>query len=47
MTYKTRYAAQKARDTHPEYSNADMIVKVEGGYTIMTAWDYRVWRKQK
>lgn len=45
--YKTRYQAIKARKTDRVYSMMDKIVKVEGGYTIMTASDYNTWRKQK
>lgn len=39
--YATRYEAQK----HARYGN--VIVKVYGGYTIMTARDYQIWRRQK
>ena len=40
--YKNRYQAQKAKQ-----DKNDVIVKVTGGYTIMTAREYQVWRKQR
>ena len=39
--YKTRYYARKA--CHGDC----VVVKVCGGYTIMTAAYYNVWRKQR
>lgn len=39
--YKTRYAARKAA------TGAEKVVKVDGGYAVMTASEYRVWRMQK
>lgn len=45
--YTTHYQAIKARETDRVYSTADKIVKVDGGYIIMTASDYNTWRKQK
>lgn len=39
--YTTRYYARKA------VTGADVVVKVCGGYTIMAAADYNVWRKQR
>ena len=39
--YTTRYYARKAA------TGADVVVKVCGGYTIMTAADYNIWRKQR
>lgn len=39
--YINRYYARKAA------SGADVVVKVDGGYTIMAAADYRVWKMQK
>ena len=39
--YTSRYFAQKAA------SGADVVVKVDGGYKIMTASEYNTWRKQK
>lgn len=40
--YKNRYQASKAKT-----DKNSVIVKVTGGYTIMTADEYSVWRKQK
>ena len=39
--YPSRYNARKAA------TGADIVVKVCGGYTIMTAADYNVWRNQR
>ena len=39
--YTTRYQARKAA------SSADVVVKVCGGYAIMSASEYSTWRKQK
>jgi len=39
--YDTRYQASKAA------SGADVIVKVCGGYAIMTPDEYSTWRKQR
>lgn len=39
--YTTRYYARKAA------TGADIVVKVCGGYTIMTAADYNIWRRQR
>ena len=39
--YTTRYYARKAA------TGADVVVKVCGGYTIMTAADYNVWFNQR
>lgn len=38
--YSSRYYARKAA------TGAEVIVKVCGGYTIMTAADYNIWRNQ-
>ena len=40
-TYNTRYAARKAA------SGDDVVVKVCGGYAVMSASDYNVWRNQR
>lgn len=40
--YKTRYQAEKDRKKGKE-----KVVKVDGGYTIMTYENYEIWRKQK
>lgn len=39
--YTSRYYAKKEARGH------EVVVKVEGGYAIMTASNYNVWRKQK
>lgn len=39
--YTTRYYARKAA------TGADVVVKVCGGYAIMPAADYNIWRKQR
>lgn len=39
--YTTRYYARKA------CLSDCVVVKVCGGYTIMTAADYNIWRKQR
>lgn len=39
--YTSRYYARKAA------TGADVVVKVCGGYTIMTAADYNVWFNQR
>lgn len=39
--YSSRYYARKAA------TGAEVVVKVCGGYTIMTAADYNIWRKQR
>ncbi len=39
--YTTRYYARKAA------TGADVVVKVCGGYMIMTASNYNIWRKQR
>ena len=42
IIYKTRYQASKAKT-----DKNDVVVKITGGYTIMTAAEYHVWCKQK
>lgn len=39
--FPTRYQAKK------HAASDDVVVKVEGGYTVMTAREYQVWRGQK
>lgn len=39
--YNTRYQACKAA------TGAEVVVKVDGGYAVMGAGYYRVWRKQR
>lgn len=43
IIYNTREAAEEAKRTNPTYSSADMIVKVEGGFTVMPAREYIDW----
>ena len=45
--YKTRYRAEKARKGNPYIRSDSVVVKVCGGYVIMTAEDYRTWKNQK
>ena len=45
--YKTRYQADKVRKTDPWHSSDEKIVKVSGGYVLMTAEEYETWKKQK
>lgn len=42
IIYETRYKAEKARKKGEE-----VVVKVCGGYAVMTYEEYRVWKKQK
>ena len=39
--YSSRYYARKAA------TGAHVVIKVCGGYTIMTAADYNIWRNQR
>ena len=39
--YASRYQAKK------EARYGDVVVKVDGGYTVMEADQYRVWKNQK
>ena len=39
--YTSRYYARKAA------TGGEVVVKVDGGYKIMSASDYNVWRKQR
>ena len=41
-TYKTRYQAEKAR-----IKGEEIVVKVCGGYAVMSYAYYNTWRKQK
>lgn len=41
ILYLTRYAAEK------EKRGNERIIKVTGGYAIMTVQEYNNWRKQK
>ena len=42
ITYETRYQAEKAR-----IKGAEIVVKVCGGYAVMSYDYYYTWRKQK
>ena len=39
--YKNRYQAKKAA------GYGDIVVRVEGGYTVMSAENYKIWKRQK
>lgn len=41
MIYKNRYQARKVAGF------GDVVVKVSGGYTVMSAGNYEVWKHQK
>lgn len=45
--FATRYLADKERKTNSFFSNADHIVKVDGGYAIMNEMEYQKFKKQK
>ena len=45
--FKNRYQADKARRTEPFFNGAEKIIKVWGGYALMDAEEYRIWKKQK
>ncbi len=45
-TYTTRYQAEKVRRTDPYHNSTERIVKVTGGYALMTEKEYQVWKKQ-
>lgn len=47
QTYKNRYQAEKARKTEPCFNGDEIIVKVDGGFVLMDALQYRIWKKQK
>ena len=40
-TYKNRYQANKNK----QYG--DIVVKVCGGYAVMSYFEYKIWKKQK
>lgn len=44
--FKTKYAALKERANNPFLNGDDKIVKVDGGYTVMSPSNYNIWRKQ-
>lgn len=45
--FKNRYQADKARRTDPYFNGAEKVIKVEGGYVLMDAEEYRIWKMQK
>lgn len=47
VIFKTRYRANKEKKNSQWYSSSDVIVKVDGGYTIMTPDEYKTWKNQK
>ena len=47
IIFTNRYQAEKARRTGREFNGAEKIVKVYGGYVLMSAEEYRVWKMQK
>ena len=47
MIYKTRKEADEVRKTDPFHHSDERIVKVYGGYMLMTEEEYRIWKNQK
>lgn len=45
--FKNRYQADKARKTEVFFDGAEKIIKVYGGYVLMDAEEYRIWKMQK
>lgn len=45
--FATRYQARKARRTEPYFNGAEICVKVCGGYVLMDAADYHLWKSQR
>ena len=41
--FTTRDSAEEAKRTNSKYDISDMIVKVEGGFAIMSARSYLNW----
>ncbi len=41
--FTTRESAEEAKRTNHQYSAGDMIVKVDGGFAIMSAKEYIDW----
>ena len=41
MIYRTRYLAKKAA------ASDEVVVKVEGGYMLISTYEYKVWKRQK
>lgn len=47
IIFKTRYQADKERKENPFRNNEEKIIKVSGGYTLMTPDEYYTWENQK
>lgn len=45
--YPTRYYAEKDRDNCSMFDGSEKVVKVCGGYRIMTVSQYEMFRNQK
>lgn len=45
--YETRKAADHVRKTDPWHRSDERIVKVRGGYALMSEDEYRTWKNQK
>lgn len=45
--FTSRYFAKKFITSSPYASSTDVVVKVDGGYTIMTSEEFSVWKRQK
>ena len=43
IIYNTKEAAEEAKMTDTKYDSGDMIVKVPGGFAIMSAREYINW----
>jgi hypothetical protein len=41
--YKTKDSAEEAKRANPKHSTGDMVVKVDGGFAIMSAKEYIDW----
>ena len=45
--FKNRYQADKARKTEAFFNGTEKIIKVCGGYVLMDAEEYHIWKMQK
>lgn len=43
IIYSTKESAEEAKRIDPKYSAGDMVVKVDGGFTIMSVREYINW----
>lgn len=43
IIYDTKESAEEAKRTGGQYSKSDMIVKVDGGFAIMSVREYINW----